>query len=108
MTKHLYGASEDGHLRIYYARKAPEDQPRRRSHGGARDSRFGFRSLQILAGNVGYLDLRGFADEAARARAEAAMAYLADVDALIIDLGRNHGGGPFMVRFISAHLFACR
>ena len=105
MTLYLYSESEDGHLRVYYGRDWNERRAGR-SHTGGADSSFGFKKLEILEGNVGYLDLRGFAGEDARARAEAAMAYLSGVDALIIDLGRNPGGGPFMVRFISAHLFA--
>jgi C-terminal processing protease CtpA/Prc len=62
--------------------------------------------VEVLDGNVGYLDLRGFlGTEAGLARADAAMALLADVDALIIDLGRNGGGDERMVRHLSTYLF---
>lgn len=106
MTAHLFEASEDGHLRIFHGRDWSEERPHPGGRRRAADCSYGFKRLEILDGNVGYLDLRGFAGEDARGRAEAAMTYLADVDALIIDLGRNHGGGPFMVRLISAHLFS--
>jgi C-terminal processing protease CtpA/Prc len=37
--------------------------------------------------------------------ADSAMAVFANVKALIIDLGRNRGGGPEMIKYISAYLF---
>jgi C-terminal processing protease CtpA/Prc len=37
--------------------------------------------------------------------ADSAMAIFANVKALIIDLGRNRGGGAEMVRYLSAYLF---
>jgi len=67
---------------------------------------YGIARAQILAGNVGYLDLRGFSGDPAAVRAaDSAMAVLANAKALIIDVGRNRGGGPPMIQHVSAYLF---
>ena len=73
----------------------------------ARRTNFGFEKVEVLDGNVGYLELRGFAPLApARDTAAGAMAFLANVDALIIDLRRNGGGGPEMIQFLCSYFFA--
>lgn len=66
----------------------------------------GFASVQILPGNIGYIELRGFSgDPAAIHVADSVMALFANVSALIIDVGRNRGGGPELIRHLSAYLF---
>ena len=68
--------------------------------------RFGFGRVARLPGNVGYLDVRGFSNDPEALRfADSVMATFAGVRALIIDLGRNRGGGPEMVRLLSTYLF---
>jgi hypothetical protein len=70
------------------------------------ESDHGIREVKVLDGNVGYLDLRMFAgSDAAKAEIDAAMMELEDTSALIIDVGRNGGGGPWMVRYLSGFLF---
>jgi len=67
---------------------------------------FGFERVEILPGDIGYIDLRGFSDDAEALRwADSMMASLANVKALIIDVGQNRGGGPQMVRLLSTYLF---
>jgi hypothetical protein len=64
------------------------------------------RRVERLAGNVGYLELDGFLDaEAAAGPAAAAMTFLANTDALIIDLRRNGGGSPHGVALLCSYLF---
>ena len=64
-----------------------------------------FRALEILLGNVGYLDLRGFASAlVAGPTAAAAMQFLAHSDALIFDL-RDNGGGEDLVYMLMSYLF---
>jgi len=66
----------------------------------------GFGRAEVLPGNIGYLDLSGFSGSPeAIAVADSVMAMFANVKALIIDVGRNRGGGPEMVRYLSAYLF---
>jgi CubicO group peptidase (beta-lactamase class C family) len=67
---------------------------------------YNFREAKYLGGNVGYLDLGGFAPgAAARDAAARAMATLADSDAMIIDLRRCPGGSGEMVNFLASYFF---
>jgi len=78
--------------------KAWEDDMRR--------SNYGFRKVEVLSGNIGYVDLRGFNPaEYGGATAVAAMNFLASADALIFDLRANGGGSPSMIQLISSYLF---
>ncbi|HZH97943.1 MAG TPA: S41 family peptidase, partial [Fimbriimonadaceae bacterium] len=53
-----------------------------------------------------YIEIVGFMDKAVAARsAQAAMEWVADTDALIIDLRRNGGGHPETVQLICSYLF---
>lgn len=65
---------------------------------------YGFHSVRMLDGNVGYLDLRQFADpHLAGQTATAAMGFLAHSDAVIIDLRYNGGGWAEMVQLLSSY-----
>jgi C-terminal processing protease CtpA/Prc len=69
-------------------------------------SNFGIHRVERLAGNVGYLDVRGVPDPAIAGPAiTAAMELVAGTHALIIDLRRNHGGSPDGVVFWCSYLF---
>ncbi len=66
----------------------------------------GYERVERMQGNVGYLEVRGFAPEAlSNPTAAAAMAFLQDTDALVIDLRRNGGGEPEAVRFLCSYFF---
>ena len=65
-----------------------------------REANYNFRKLEIMSGNVGYLDLRTFVDlNLSKDTAVAAMNFLANTDAVIIDLRHNPGG------FINLEIF---
>lgn len=71
-----------------------------------RRKNFGFEKIERLKGNVGYLDLRAFnGSPGALETAVAAMNYLANSDALIIDLRRNGGGSPAMIQLMLSYLY---
>jgi hypothetical protein len=114
LTFELREVSGDHHVGVMYS---VESIPERAddSHGGdadeylrtARRANFGFARLELLPGNLGYLDLRGFyRAEVAGATAAGAMAFLSDTDALIIDLRHNGGGSPSMVSLLATYLIA--
>ena len=67
---------------------------------------FGFKKVELMDGNIGYIDLRFFGDARyAAPTAIAAMNLVAYCDALIIDLRANSGGQPSMLQLICSYLF---
>jgi C-terminal processing protease CtpA/Prc len=72
----------------------------------AAKSNASYRKVERLGGNIGYLALDGFASpEAAEKPAAAAMNFLANTEALIIDLRRNGGGSPHGVALLCSYFF---
>ncbi|HKQ04805.1 MAG TPA: S41 family peptidase [Blastocatellia bacterium] len=115
LTADLQAVSHDKHLRVGYSyepiperknAEEPSAEEIERFKTFMRQTNFGFEKIERLQGNIGYLDLRGFnpAQFAAETGA-AAMTFLANTDALIIDLRRNGGGDPAMVAFLTSYLF---
>jgi C-terminal processing protease CtpA/Prc len=106
----------DGHLNAWplpqenERRAAPTEEERaRQQREHARRTNHGFKKLEILEGNIGYLELTGFASaEVAGETAVAAMAFFANVDALVIDLRANGGGDPSMLQLLCSYFFAER
>src|SRR4030095_12794544 len=67
---------------------------------------FGFEKAERMQGNVGYLEIDGFVPvEFGADTASAAMSFVANSDALIIDLRKNRGGEPAMIAFVLSYLF---
>jgi C-terminal processing protease CtpA/Prc len=117
VTKDLRAVSRDRHLAVEYL---PYDRPRQQvanTTAHLEDERMlrrkamerdncGFRNLEILPNNLGYLKLDRFADPMfCGETAVAAMTFLSHVDAIIFDLRENHGGDPKMVALIISYLF---
>jgi hypothetical protein len=111
LTHDLQSISHDRHMRVFIAPPEPrekEDPEQRELRFLRQDAHnnFGFMKLERLAGNVGYLDLRGFSPaQFGGATAIAAMNFLANTDAVIIDLRKNGGGDPSMIQLISSYFF---
>jgi hypothetical protein len=112
LTKHLQDVSHDKHLRVLYSHeplpKPREPSPEERRNVRERMSKrnFGFEKVERLEGNIGYLDLRGFFDaDTGGETAAAAMTFLANTDALIIDVRKNGGGSPGMVALLCSYFF---
>jgi hypothetical protein len=115
LQNHLQEVSHDKHLRVLYSAEVLPKEDDHRQPGGEelakalefmRTVNFGFEKVERLPGNIGYIDLRGF--QPAQFGAEtvvAAMNFVANTEALIIDLRRNGGGEPAMVALISSYLF---
>jgi retinol-binding protein 3 len=117
LTEDIRSVNGDKHLRVIFNpeqvkemramakitvldAKAQQDMLRR-----MQKNNFGFKEVKILDGNVGYMDLQEFSDTAyAGKTAVAAMGFLSNTDALIIDLRKNHGGYPSMIQLISSYL----
>ncbi len=70
---------------------------------------YGFKEVKILDGNVGYLDLRDFFPLRWSAEpAVAAMSFLANCDAVIVDLRYNGGGEDTTVTFLLSYFIDSR
>jgi C-terminal processing protease CtpA/Prc len=117
LTQDLQSVSKDRHIRVTYgpeivkrirARQSQSAEEREKERQQAiredRKRNFGFQEVRILDGNIGYLDLRGFSGYRESAEtAVAAMNFLANADAVIIDLRRNGGGSPATIQLLSSY-----
>jgi hypothetical protein len=66
----------------------------------------GFKAAKKLEGNVGYFDIRSFANLwAGKAYTDSYMQLVSTSDALIIDLRKNGGGDPAMVQYLCSYFF---
>lgn len=105
LTEDLQSISHDKHLRVW---KNNGEKFKKRNSGGAfeRDVNHGFYDTKVLGGNIGYIDLRAFSgSRSATLVAEAAMQKVSNTDALIIDLRKNGGGSPEMIRTLTSYFF---
>ena len=65
---------------------------------------FGFKKMEILNGNIGYVSFDRFYgfNDLAKEVVNTVFSFFKNVDALIIDLRNNGGGSPDMDRYISS------
>jgi hypothetical protein len=104
LTDALREISHDKHAEVQFSYFQPEAKSTRMAADNC-----GFEKTEHLPSNIGYLKLDFFADpEVCAATADAAMTFLGDSDALILDLRENHGGRGGMVELIATYLFAGR
>jgi Peptidase family S41/N-terminal domain of Peptidase_S41 in eukaryotic IRBP len=114
LTEHFREVSHDKHLSVTFSPvRLPEESPAptpdaiARYRAAMEEANCGFEKVEHLNGNVGYLKFNFFADpEICGGTAIAAMNFLANVEALIVDLRQNGGGDPKMVALVSTYLFA--
>ena len=113
LTEDLQALTKDKHLRVFWrsnpipttAEDLPPDVRGLGREQLAREN-FGFKTVEILDGNIGYLDLRRFVNPAwAGDTAVSTMNFLANADALIVDLRHNGGGSPLMIALLSSYFF---
>ncbi len=109
LTKDLRAICHDKHLRV--DQRIPVTRRGERASRGSRlaprpQNNYGFVKVEILPGNVGYIKFNQFEGASeARPTAAAAMAFVANTDALIFDLTENGGGSPNMINFLCGYLF---
>lgn len=115
LTEHIQAVNHDKHLNVWWF-----PQPLQGQEGPMRDDpkiieefkemsrqfNYGLAKVERMPGNVGYIDIRNFSRPAWGGDvAAAAMTFLANTYALIVDLRQNMGGDPDMVAFITTYLF---
>jgi hypothetical protein len=111
LTGDLRAVSHDLHLGVWpieLALYAPEDAPaeeKARLKALSRYNNNGMPRMTRLHGNIGYLEISYFEElDPGAETAVAAMNWLANSDALIIDLRRN-GGGSDVAALVISYLF---
>ncbi|MGA2168454.1 MAG: S41 family peptidase [Terracidiphilus sp.] len=113
LTTQLQDVSHDKHLRVNYSpyklpanQNGPTPDEEAQYHKQMERDNCGFRKVEILPGNIGYLKFDMFADASfCGPTVVAAMNFLAHVDAIIFDLRENGGGDPKMVALVLSYLF---
>jgi len=115
----LRDVSNDKHLNFNYDPELAKEIVRLKSQNPAeaskaraeeleeeRRSNYGFEKVERLDGNIGYLKLNAFipAEEGGET-ASAALNFLSNCDALIVDLRENGGGDPSQIQLISTYFF---
>src|SRR4030095_3144844 len=121
LTQDLRTAGKDLHLLITYdpvleraimsAPQTPtvdlqELPPSDESLAELRQTNYNFRKVEIMRGNIGYLDLRSFVDlNLSKDTAVAAMTFLSNADAVIIDLRKNPGGFMNLEFFLASYFY---
>ena len=72
-----------------------------------KENNYTFKKAEILPGNIGYLPFNLFVDDidAAKPTINAALKFLGNTSAIIIDLRQNMGGSPQMVSQIESYFF---
>lgn len=113
LTEDMRAVSHDKHVEVRFSyvvqpaglpTQPPEERARRLAATNC-----GFEKAEHLPLNIGYVKFNMFADpEICAPTASAAMTFLADSDALILDLRDNTGGMGAMDEFIASYLFAER
>ena len=123
LTRALYDESSDLHFQVGFdpsrladnvvssgdaASEQQAEQEKRDSElDQLRKKNYGFRDLRILEGNVGYLAFDYFADpNLAYPTLESSMHFLANVDALIIDVRDNNGGYLETAQLLQSFFFS--
>lgn len=115
LTMDLRSISNDSHWSVAYDPQRatvlvdPENEANQERMAAyldmARKNNFGFERVEHLKGNIGYIDLRHFyPSEYAGETAVSAMNFVANSDALIIDLRQNNGGYPSMIQLLISYL----
>jgi C-terminal processing protease CtpA/Prc len=113
LTTHMQEICHDEHLWVkWHSEPLPDEEALRLSKEWRDEQRlqaklnnYGFYKVERMAGNIGYLDIRHFHRPAWGGDiAVAAMNFLANMGAIIIDLRKCLGGYPGMISLISSYI----
>lgn len=115
ITEQLRAVSHDKHLRLIYQAagvslhrdESEEYTAQEIEHiRQKKQQNYGLQKIEILEGNIGYLQLNSFVHpHVAGESMSAAMTLLSHTQALIIDLRANGGGEGLMVQFLGSYFF---
>ncbi len=106
LTNDAFAVSNDRHIWVEASRGISIEEEVRDPEEIVRMN-YGFRKVELLPGNIGYIKFDMFRDDQEALKiAAAALAFVANCEALIFDLRENSGGMPKMLELITGYLFA--
>ncbi|HRH45193.1 MAG TPA: S41 family peptidase [Pyrinomonadaceae bacterium] len=118
LTNYLQEINHDKHFAVEFSQESiseptdstptPEAAKKRREklRQDLAYGNYGFRKVERLSGNIGYLELTEFVNaEFGGETVASAMNFLHDTNALIIDLRDNDGGRPDMIALLTSYFF---
>lgn len=106
LTTDLRSVNHDLHLSVSYnpAGSSGTGRPVGPPPFLSRAQHYALGRLDVLPGNIGYLEINGFSlEQGARDALVGALTYLQTTDAMILDLRRNRGGDANLVNFLISH-----
>jgi hypothetical protein len=110
----LYQKSNDNHLKIYFDTKKFESfsqddlEKRKFNFENDKKTNFGFTKIEILDGNIGYIELvkcSGFIAEEVAQKIASSMNIIENTNALIIDLRKNGGGDGRVGEILATYFY---
>lgn len=112
ISNQLVQISNDKHLRILFSYDTVPQKTEKESplpdfiKTFAIEHNYGFNKIDILEGNIGYLNILGFFpfDEATN-KAISSLDFLSNTQALIVDLRENTGGVGTLANFILSYFY---
>lgn len=107
LKNELQAISNDKHvyLNVLDPATAPIQKPMA-SRGNVNKKEAAFQNLQILPGQIGYVEIKHFLPtEYAATDVMSTMLYLSKADAIIFDLRRHKGGNGHIVQMLLGYLF---
>jgi retinol-binding protein 3 len=119
LTRDLQSISKDKHINVRFNPDEAEALIKAASNGNgpnAEDEKrwnemlkkdnYGFKKVEILKGNIGYVNITNFAaPDYSKETITAVMSFLQNSSALIFDMRQNGGGDPRGVQLLCSYLF---
>ena len=117
LTADLQSISKDKHLGVNYnpdaakrikesEKNGPNPEQEKQELQFLKNENFGFKKVELLGGNIGYVDFRSFANaKYVKETVASVMKFLSNTDAIIFDVRMNGGGDPACVQLICSYVF---
>ncbi|HMS65717.1 MAG TPA: S41 family peptidase [Ignavibacteria bacterium] len=116
ITNDLQFISKDKHIRVQYnpeqikkmnsLPKEDENIVSQEFIQMLKNENFGFKKVERLGGNIGYIDFRNFGPgDLIKEKVEDVMGFVENCNALIFDMRYNGGGDPTGIQVITSYLF---
>jgi C-terminal processing protease CtpA/Prc len=113
LTIDLQKINHDKHM-VVRVKKPQKSQPEQKQSSNPyleylkqeQKENYGFKKIEILEGNVGYIDFRYFSGfDSAKETVDGVLKVIKNTDAVIFDLRKNDGGSPELVQYICSYFF---